>query len=223
MFKLSDVSSKPVNMFLALRCTTLDIITAYMFGRCADTLHYPEFKAPMVLNIQAALPLLWTIKSFPLIVPVLAVSPRWLARGMYDQFQGFISIVDFLTSSLDRTAEEASYSLKTSNNHPTVFGGLWSRSETVSPDAFAKIYLDESLSLLQAGSDPVANTCMIGMFCVLNDKRVLSKLTTELESCWPDENEDIEMAVLQGLPYLVSARSKFCTENEVQSVNRQRL
>lgn len=63
--------------------------------------------------------------------------------------------------------------------------------------------LDEALSFLQAGSDTVGNTCTVGTFYVLNDKLVLSNLIEELQSIWPDQDETVELATLQTLPYLV--------------------
>ena len=63
--------------------------------------------------------------------------------------------------------------------------------------------LEETLSLLQAGSDTVGNTCTIGTFYILNDQDVHSRLFDELQEVWPDKNMQVEYTMLEKLPYLV--------------------
>ena len=71
MSRLRERNDAP--LFLAFRSTTLDIITAYMFGHCINALGYPDFCNPLLLDIQAALPILWVIKAFPWLVPGIAL------------------------------------------------------------------------------------------------------------------------------------------------------
>jgi hypothetical protein len=190
-------------MFLAFRSTTLDIITAYMFGHCIDALDDPNFCNPLLLDIQAALPILWIIKAFPWLVPGIALIPAWLGGTLYNQYRAFGAIRQYVNVWLNHIKREAEisddlrgFTICHRLLHPSVIHYYDLRS--------TQYLLDEALSFLQAGSDTVGNTCTVGTFYVLNDKLVLSNLIEELRSIWPDQDETVELATLQTLPYLVS-------------------
>jgi hypothetical protein len=192
-------------MFLAYRAATLDIITEYLFGHCQNNLNYPDFGAPLLVDIQTSVPMLWLLKSFPFIIPVLPLIPRWVAPCIHDQFRAFCSLQEFLVSSLDRSMKEVNACSGFGLDHPTICHRLFEPSFHSPQVPFSKPpWLDEVLSLIQAGSDTVGNTCTVGTFFVLNEKRILLRLTEELRLVWPDSDECIDVAVLQALPYLVS-------------------
>jgi len=65
-------------------------------------------------------------------------------------------------------------------------------------------FLEEALSLLQAGSDTVGNTCTVGTYHILNNPVIHQKLVQELLVAAPDKNMQASLAILQSLPYLVS-------------------
>jgi Cytochrome P450 len=200
--RLRERSDAPTNMFLALRSTTLDIITAYMFGHCIDALDYPDFCNPLLLDIQAALPILWIIKAFPWLVPGIALIPAWLGGTLYNQYRAVGAIRQYVHVWLNHIKREAETSDELRGF--TICHRLLHPSVSHHYDLQSTQYLlDEALSLLQAGSDTVGNTCTVGTFYVLNDKLVLSNLFEELRSIWPDQDETIELATLQTLPYLV--------------------
>ena len=202
MSRLRERNDTPSNMFLAFRSTTLDIITAYMFGHCIDALDYPDFCNPILLDIQAALPILWIIKAFPWLVPGIALIPAWLGGTLYNQYRAFGALRQYVNVWLNHIKREAEmsddlpgFTICHRLLHPSVIHYYDLRS--------AQYLLDEALSFLQAGSDTVGNTCTVGTFYVLNDKLVLSNLIEELQSIWPDQDETVELATLQTLPYLV--------------------
>ncbi|PPQ77318.1 hypothetical protein CVT25_010900 [Psilocybe cyanescens] len=201
--KLETASNVPTNMFLAFRSATLDIITAYMFGHCLDALEHPSFSAPLLLNIQAAIPILWVIKSFPWVVPILVILPRWFGRHLHVQFRALIFIRKFLIDWLNRTAQEAKIHFDPADF--TICHRLFdplAKTSYIFPSMQSKI--DEALSLLQAGSDTVANTCTVGTFYVLNDKVVCTRLMDELRAQWPVKTVPVDLSFLQNLPYLTA-------------------
>ncbi|KAH9482841.1 Cytochrome P450 monooxygenase [Psilocybe cubensis] len=205
--KLETTSGTTTDMFLAFRSATLDIITAYMFGHCLDAIEYPDFSSPLLLNIQIALPLLWVIKSFPWVLPILSILPKskWCARSIFEQFQALLFVRNFLVASLDRTAQEVKLKAHPEPSLSTICHRLFdpmSKAGLIYPSLQAII--DESLSLLQAGSDTVGNTCTVGTFYVLNDKVIYTQLITELRTQWPDKTVPVDLAFLQKLPYLTA-------------------
>ena len=139
-------------MFLAYRAATLDIITEYLFGHCQNNVNYPDFEAPLLIDIQTSVPMLWLLKSFPFAVSVLPLVPRWLAPNIHDQFRAFRSLQEFLVSCLDRSNKE----VKTYSglDHLTICHRLFDPSFCMPQLVFTNLaWLDEVLSLIQAGSD----------------------------------------------------------------------
>lgn len=190
-------------MFLAFRSATLDIITFYMFGHCLDSLNHPTFSDPLLMNIQVALPLLWVIKAFPWAPPVLSIVPGWLGNSLHRQFIAFLYIRDYVIAGLRRISKESARHPTSNPENPdfTILPRLMESSHQ--GPSFSQRLVDESLSLLQAGSDTVGNTCTVGTFFILNDEVVRSRLVEELQSVWPDRDSTISLTVLQNLPYLV--------------------
>lgn len=62
----------------------------------------------------------------------------------------------------------------------------------------------EALSLIQAGSDPVATACLIGFFHVLRNPSVHALLKRELNEAFPDPTDNPTWSDLERIPYLVS-------------------
>lgn len=204
--KLANARGRPVDAFLAFRSASLDIITSYMFGRSFDTLSYPNFDSPLVLDIQKALPLLWIIKSFPWVILILSVLPKQFGGRLSDQFSAFLSIKAAAMLMVKRTGQR--FMIHADSLVGTIYYQLQNpeKANSSGGNANTSLYslLDESLSLLQAGSDTVGNTCTVGTFHILKNAAVHSRLVAELRSVWPDETEPIDLLSLQNSPYLVS-------------------
>jgi len=175
-----------------------------MFGHCANALDYPEFSAPLLLNIQTAIPLLWLIKSFPWIVPILFFLPAALRLHTYDQFRAFIGVRQNLVSWLNRVQREAKTRPFSCIDEGSICHQIFD-PDTKRCHAYPSIdgIFEEVLSLLQAGSDTVGNTCTIGMYHILKHDVVRFRLVEELRLNWPNHDDPIDLGVLQGLPYLV--------------------
>lgn len=180
-----------------------------MFGRSSDTLNYPDFDAPLVLDIQKAIPLLWIIKSFPWMVCILSALPRQIGGRLSDQFSAFLSIKAAATLMMKRTKQQ--FMIHGDSLVGTIYYQLQNPQKSLSSggnsDTSSHSLLDESLSLLQAGSDTVGNACTVGTFHILRNAAVYSRLVEELQSVWLDETEPIELLSLQSSPYLVSLQS----------------
>ncbi|KAF9535115.1 cytochrome P450 [Crepidotus variabilis] len=197
--------SIPSNMFLAFRTVTLDIITEYLFGQPQNAVNCNAFQAPLLLNIQDSVPLLWLIKSFPSLVTFLPYIPKWISLSVHRQFVAFCSVQAFLEAILARALVDVSKS-------------SWSDCPPVSHhflDPFRQfkgfccpstkpLFFDEALSLIQAGSDTVGNTCTVGTFHILRNKRTHNRLVAELKSVWPEKDERVDINLLQSLPYLTA-------------------
>jgi hypothetical protein len=64
--------------------------------------------------------------------------------------------------------------------------------------------LHQAQTVVLAGSETVAYTCYMGLFFLLSDRSILTKLQQELDEVWPDKEQTVSFQVLEKLPYLVS-------------------
>ncbi|KAJ6543688.1 cytochrome P450, partial [Mycena sp. CBHHK59/15] len=67
-----------------------------------------------------------------------------------------------------------------------------------------KSLIDESLTLLGAGSETVGNVVTTGVFHILSNKQIRGKLIMELEQSWPNLSSRMSYQMLEKLPYLTA-------------------
>ena len=73
----------------------------------------------------------------------------------------------------------------------------------------------EAILMLSAGMDTTSHTLVLGTWYVLSDTRIHQMLYDELSKAMPDKNTTCDMALLEGLPYLVSKP----LQSSIQSTN----
>ena len=152
-------SGKSANIEAAFHSTSVDIITSYCFGHSYNTLTAPKFEHPIIVSMQATLPLLWYFKQFPFTKYVILrisdwLPETWLATGLIDMRRKLSRKIDAILADpeLLQTAE-----------HETVFHHLVTplpatdQHKTLSKDSL----LNEATNLMFAGSDTVANICKV--------------------------------------------------------------
>ncbi|TEB35527.1 benzoate 4-monooxygenase cytochrome P450 [Coprinellus micaceus] len=173
------VSSRqcPSDMFYAFRCATMDIIATHCFdSSSANFLDAPEFKAPLLSDIQTGVSLLWTVKSFPWILPIVSILPKRMGGQISRQLDAFIRVQEGIIQD--------------------IFNRFPSRD---------RMHLfHEGLSLIQAGSDPVATACLVGFFHILNDPSIHGRLREDLREAFPDLNATLSWSELERVPYLAA-------------------
>jgi cytochrome P450 len=63
--------------------------------------------------------------------------------------------------------------------------------------------VDETFSIISAGTDTTGNALEIATYHILNDDKVYGKLTAELKEAFPDPPLTLDFVTLEKLPYLV--------------------
>jgi Cytochrome P450 len=190
-------------MFLAFRCTSMDIIATYCFARCDNSLDAEDFHDPLLMTMQSTISFFWLIKFLPFIIPVVAALPEKLIAPFNPQFLAFFKLRNMIANQIDRILNDQSFFDNTENwtiYHHLLGARVGKDSPSIS---YRRDLFEEALSLLQAGSDTVGNTCTIGTFYILNDPDVHLRLFEELQGVWPDKNMQAEYTLLEKLPYLV--------------------
>jgi len=72
-----EVRKYPVDMFMAIRCTSLEIVASYCLNRTLDAIDYPDFQHPFILGLQSAIPFFWVLKYFPFLTPLATNPSEW--------------------------------------------------------------------------------------------------------------------------------------------------
>jgi cytochrome P450 len=189
---------------MAFRSATLDIITSYCFAQSFDTLDYPGFQHPILASILSGISVIWTFKYFPSLYVLAEHMPGWLMHHISPVSRGYTDLFAFLSRYLDKIVVDQS--ALDMADHETIYHHLLNpkdRHEVPSK----KSLLDESLTLLGAGSETVGNIVTTGVFHVLSNKQVLDKLIIELDDAWSDTSSGMNYQTLEKLPYLVSILS----------------
>lgn len=182
----------------------MDIIATYCFARCDNSLDATNFHDPLLMTMQSTIPFFWLIKFFSFLIPLVAVLPEKIFISFNSPFLAFIRLRNIITNQIDRILSDRSF-FDTTQNWTIYHHLLGARVGKDGPSTSSRRDLfEEALSLLQAGSDTVGNTCTLGTFYILNDPDVHSRLFDELQEVWPDRNMQAEYTMLEKLPYLTA-------------------
>ena len=88
-------------MSLALRSATLDIITSYCFDRSYGLITFPSFEHPIIVGMQASLPMPWLFKAFPIMHRIFKVIPDSLMLKINPVTKGFAELRIHLSKQID--------------------------------------------------------------------------------------------------------------------------
>ncbi|KAG7092862.1 hypothetical protein E1B28_009175 [Marasmius oreades] len=195
--------SLPVDMDLAFRSVTLDIITLYTFGISINAVSTPLFQHPVLLDSEKHARNKWFFKHFPRIKSLMVTFPSWFAAAIGRKAS--FSFVKEITKLVDDALNHEDGLC--SHMHKNIYHTLLSDSTPTmkKKDRLNRRWLiGEGLNLRGAGSDTVGNICTIGARYLLNDKRVLRKLQDELDTAWQDKDDMFPLERLERLSYLTA-------------------
>ncbi|KAL0958927.1 hypothetical protein HGRIS_014243 [Hohenbuehelia grisea] len=197
-------SEKPVNLFMAFRCTSLEIITAYCLNQHLHAIDIPDFEHPFLTGLQSTIPLFWVLKYFPALTPIVMEPPTWLPASMLNSFSGISDFRHKIGAHLDNfIAAPEKYR---DSEHEIVYDYLLAPAnnrKSFKPLSRTELF-QEAVALLLAGSDTVGNASTVGFFHVLDNPPVLRKLVAELREAWPSVEDQVGLSVLEKLPYLTA-------------------
>lgn len=101
MNQLLSYEDKPVNMSLAFRSATLDIITSYCFDKSYGAITFPSFEHPILVGMQASLPMARLFKAFPIMHSIFPLLPAGLLMKMNPMTKGFVDLRNHLSAQID--------------------------------------------------------------------------------------------------------------------------
>ncbi|KAK0466636.1 cytochrome P450 [Armillaria novae-zelandiae] len=196
-----DYSDKPVNLYAAFKSLTMDIITAFCYSHSFDALSSPDFSHPILLSLERAMPMMTTIRHFP-ILQLLYRLPESLTRYLNADTVGFVELRNALSTQIEGILENPS---SLDGMHETIYHSMLSPEKFKSGEIPSKKSLsDEAQNLLFAGTDTTGNTMTIGFFHIMQNPDIYSKLMSELLEVWPSKESSVSFEVLEKLPYLTA-------------------
>lgn len=79
-FERQSKASKSSDLFYAYRCMSMDVITAFCFGKPIHAADAPDFKAPIVAAMDASLPVFVFFKYSALYKNIILKCPPKLSK-----------------------------------------------------------------------------------------------------------------------------------------------
>ncbi|MCJ1363275.1 hypothetical protein MMC16_002382 [Acarospora aff. strigata] len=189
----ANTGKSSIDFLYAFRSFTLDTVMCFTFGNCVDALDAPAFAEPLIVAMDASLRALPLLKNFPLIRNIAySIPPSLIMNALPD--------AERLAPRIYRNPEKLDEA-----PHQTIFHRMLDakahRSKTV-PDS-TKLH-DEGLQLIFAGSNPVADTMLMGHWNILNQPELLARLKSEVLTIWPDLQTPPNLRDLEALPLLTA-------------------
>jgi len=190
-------------MFMAIRCTSLEIVADYCLNRTLGAIDYPDFQHPFITGLQSAIPFFWVLKYLPWLTPMVTNPSDWVINRLPSLRHVFEFRHD-VQREIDEILDNPS--VLEGAEHPTVYQHIMAvaKEKKIKRDLTRDEMFQEALAILLAGSDTVGNSTSVGVFHVLYNEDVLRKLKEELRTIWPDAEVPVSYTELEKLPYLTA-------------------
>ncbi|KAJ7656544.1 cytochrome P450 [Mycena rosella] len=194
---------KPVDMHMAYRSATMDIITNYCFADSFDALDAPDFRHPILVGLQTGITSSWILKYMPWMLHAIESAPDWMVDRLPREHQFFRDLRRFSSTQIDGYTVDPT--LLDRADQPTIFHQLMVpsvKSKGLIPSRTS--LMGETMALLAAGHDTVGGVCTVGTFHILRNPMVHARLVEEVRQVWPDVDSPAGYSQLEKLPYLTA-------------------
>ncbi|KAK8873684.1 P450 monooxygenase [Apiospora arundinis] len=212
VLKKRNEEGKSSDLLMAFRCMALDAATDFCFGTSLDALDAPEFRAPLLVAMDAALPGFVVMKHFPLLRKIALSLPSWFVGGLYPDMVGLPRTQEMLRQQVANVITHPEV-LK-AQPHPTVYQRLLQDPEAQHMHAHTAshetVLFDEANTLMFEATHTVADPSMFGLFHILSNPTLHARLLAEIRTVWPDSAEGAgptgppSLEVLETLPLLTA-------------------
>ncbi|USP72789.1 uncharacterized protein yc1106_00063 [Curvularia clavata] len=196
-------AKKSTDLFYAFRCMSVDVITTLCFGNPINAVDTPDFKAPIVVALDASTPVSLYFKYSDLFKNFILKCPPDLSRKLSPLTAGLIDLNQLLMQQINELTNDPE-KLKLLPHNMTIFHRLMdpeAHKDKQVPSA-GSLY-EETQALMFGGVDTAGNTLMVGSFHLLKEPAKLQKLKAELSATWPSlQGAEPRLKDLEDLTYL---------------------
>ncbi|KAL1616073.1 hypothetical protein SLS56_011554 [Neofusicoccum ribis] len=181
----------PINVGNAFRCMTVDIITEFAFGKCANLMDEQptSFDSELLMALDLATETPYKVYYSAM----LRLAAKWIPLPIAARFDPALkqmsNLVQLAASSHDEYTRRT-----TSSSHPVIFDHLRSV-----PDELQK---SESVDILVAGSDTSAFTLTTALHHILSIPEVEKKLVESLDETFSQSQALPSLLQLEQIKYL---------------------
>ncbi|KDQ52020.1 hypothetical protein JAAARDRAFT_184595 [Jaapia argillacea MUCL 33604] len=183
-----------VNLFMAFRCLTTDIIAVFAFGRSFGCLHAPGFDAPVLVSLDNFLTGGYIRLHFPRLVRFFEYLPIWL-QPVWQRGSGQMHAMALHALNAYRAGEKT-------HKYPILFSQQLELGSVLDDD---EICCAANL-FVGAGGDTSGTTLSVGSYYIGKNPAVQNRLFAELKAAYPDKEDVVtaHWADLEKLPYLTA-------------------
>jgi len=182
-----------VNLFMAFRCLTMDVITLFSFGEAVGALQTPDFHANVATSYDDYLRGTHLNVHYPWLASILLRMPTWVQPNW---LRGYLSMVNIGKESLERFQAGGGKQ----RDYPVLFSQHVEFRTGLTDD---ELVSDASL-FVGAGGDTSGVTLSIGAFYITRTPGAQERLFAELQAAYPDMKDILTANVqdLEKLPFL---------------------
>lgn len=181
-----------------------DVISQYSYGKSWNFLEDEHFRSDIRAAITETAYGVHINRFFPLYAKMLRTIPTWLVCKVQP---GKTSLFVFLKSIFDFTMEQIKENEirdgeKQKAKRETVHERLTDPTLPAEERTLTRVH-EESIVLLQAGTESIGRALTICAFYLAHDPAMLAKLRAELQTVLPTPTSTATWTQLEQLPYLV--------------------
>ncbi|KAK3337802.1 cytochrome P450 [Cercophora scortea] len=178
-----DSAKASIDLLYAFRSFTLDTIMSFTFGNCVDALDAPAFSDPLILAMDATLPILPFLKKFPTIRRMAYAIPASLVMNLLPNSEKLAPRLYLVRDIVHRELQTVLHNPEKLDDapHQTIFHRMLdakAHKSKVVPN-LSELH-DEGFTLIFAGANTVADTMLMGHYNMLQHPQLLAQLKQEL-------------------------------------------
>jgi cytochrome P450 len=192
---------KPIPLFFAFRCVTVDIFCEYLYGKQLHLLDREDWGQSFYSAWRALWELSPLIRQFPWMMEAFRLTPRWVLAKTQP---GALEVVDMekQTDAWTKEIMDTDEEKVRAAEQRTV---LWeiAHSDALPPHekTFKRLAVDSN-NILAAGFETTGGALSHLIYSVLENPEIHQRLLKELEEAIPDPNNMPGYRALEKLPYL---------------------
>ncbi|KAF2743348.1 cytochrome P450 [Sporormia fimetaria CBS 119925] len=207
--RMSDFEARkaPMNLTHAFPALTGDIIMDYFFGFNYDQLKHPEFESfhDAFLAVGGTGHI---ATQFPPIFPIMNAIPDIIVEWLLPVTKPLLKLKRDQWTLISRTLRGET--LKTNDAHRTIFQEILSNPRLPSSDKTQARLADEAQIVVGGGIETTAFALNIAAYYIIANPSIYSRVHAELVTAFPNPAPELDLFVLEGLPYLKACILEAC-------------
>ncbi|KAH8887942.1 trichodiene oxygenase [Thozetella sp. PMI_491] len=190
-------SGKPFDITAAYSCFATDIISKFCFGESFGFLDQEDFEPNFRNSVMSFVHGYFILRFFPWLKGAIHLAPYIASYLPRDIALADGLLRNTIPSLVDKARDE--YNGKLAHRRDTVFEYIFD-SDLPDDEKSTWRLTAEGMTLMAAGTETSSWTLAVLTFYLLNDPKLLARLTEELKEAVPDPQNIPSLATLERLP-----------------------